>query len=355
MPSLPAQSPWRIARATLIAVVVTVTVTVSALLPHQASAAEPVCAGQDLLATLPALQRTALDAALNGAPYATGNRWLATKGAAQITLVGTMHVADPRMEAPMDRLRPAIAAADAVYLEATEVEMTRLQEEMARNPALLFLNEGPSLLERLSPPDWARLQSELAARGIPGVMAAKLQPWYAAMLLGIPACAMPTSGKMEGFDAKVMDAAKVAGVPMHPLEPYDTVFRIFGQFTIDTQIDMIRATLPITAAAEDQFATLVSAYFAEEHRRLWEFTRLSALAPLQGEDRAKAEADFDRLEVALLTRRNAAWVDKLTEVTGDGRSPTKLVAAFGAAHLAGDKGVLQGLADRGWQITREPF
>ncbi|MEI4486046.1 TraB/GumN family protein [Frigidibacter sp. MR17.14] len=318
------------------------------------AAAAGSCGGQDLMAGLAPAQSAALDAAIAGQPFAEGNRWHARKGAAEITLVGTMHVDDPRLDAPLARLMPVLAQADGLWLEATDEDMAALQQDMARDPSLMFLNEGPSLLERMGP-DWPRLRAEMEARGMPALIAARLQPWYVSMVIGLPPCAMQAAGDSKGLDGRLMAAARTAGVPMHALEPRDTVFRLFDAFPVDTQVEMIRAALPMAEQSEDQFATLLAAYFAESHLRLWAFSRQAALAAVPDADRAEAERDYALFEDAILTRRNAAWVERLTEATGDGSRAQHLVAAFGAAHLAGPEGVLAGLAARGWQLAREPF
>lgn len=327
----------------------------AALLAQAAPAARPACAGTDLLADLAAPEAEALAAALDGQPYPAGNHWIARKGAAEITVIGTLHMFDARMPAILEGLAPAVEAADLLLVEATEAEMTRMQAEIGRRPDLLFLTEGPSLLERLEPAEWTQLSAELAERGIPGMMAAKMQPWYVAMMLGMPACAMPQPGApMQGLDKMLMDAAAEAGTPTRALEAYDTVFHIFARFTTDQQLDMIRASLPLAGAAEDIFATLTAAYFAEEHRRVWQFSRIMTLSA-PGTDAAQARADFDLLERALLTERNRAWMPVIAAEAGNGTAPRKLVVAAGAAHLSGPDGLLALLAEDGWALERRPF
>ena len=321
--------------------------------PQSAPAPRPACAGTDLLADLPGPEAEALAAALEGQPYPSGNHWIARKGAAEITLIGTLHMFDARMPAIAEHLAPAVEAADLLLVEATEAEMRRMQAELGRRPDLLFLQKGPSLLDQLAPAEWAQLSAELAERGVPGMMAAKMQPWYVAMMLGMPACAMPQPGEqLQGLDKMLMDSAAQAGTPTKALEAYDTVFDIFARFTMDQQLDMIRASLPLADAAEDIFATLTAAYFTEEHRRFWEFSRLM---PAPGVDPAQAEAAFDLLERALLTERNRAWMPVIAAEAGDGTAPRKLVLAAGAAHLSGPDGLLALLAAEGWSLERQPF
>ncbi|WP_343081082.1 TraB/GumN family protein [Ostreiculturibacter nitratireducens] len=310
------------------------------------------CEGRNLLGDLPPDQRAALDAAVAAAPYAAGNHWIARKSGSTINVIGTFHLYDERMEGPITGLDPVIRAADAVYLEATDAEMTQLQREIGRNPDILVIPHGDHTLpELLAPDEWALLSEEMRARGIPPFMAAKFRPWYVTMLLSMPPCAMETvTQQREGLDQMVMGVAEAAGVPTHPLEEFDTVFQVFLALSAEEQIDMVRATLPLVAQAEDLFVTMTEAYFTEEHRRIWELSRLQAVTAA-GADSGKMEKDFALMEEALLNGRNRAWMEVILPAA-ENRS---IVVAVGAAHLSGEEGVLNLLAEAGYELGRLPF
>lgn len=342
--------PWQ-ARAIMTRHILSFALALAAsLLPAFASPATAAsCGGRDLLPALAADQRAALDQAVAASPYASGNHWRAEKAGSTIDVIGTLHLYDPRMDAIAARLRPLIAAADEVWLEATDAEIARIKDAMARDPALL-VTTGPTLPERLSPDEWQALSAEMSDRGIPPFMVSKFRPWYVTVLLGIPACAMADSLEgPSGLDHLISGMAKAEGTPTRALEPYDTVFRIFSTLTPEEEIDMIRLSLAQTTDAEDTFATMIESYFAENHRTLWEFSRLSALA--RTEDPARTAQDFARMETALLTGRNRAWAG----VLGKAAPGKRLVVAVGAAHLGGSDGLLDLLEADGYSLTRAPF
>lgn len=320
---------------------------VGALSP--AAAATITCHGQDLIANLPAVDLGSLDAAVAAAPYPSGNHWRARRGTQTIDLIGTFHLYDPRMDAPMARLAPLIASADRVYLEATEVEIEALKQAVATRPELLII-QGKTLPERLPEADWQKLAAALQARGIPAFMGAKFQPWYVAMLLGMPACAMSVMADgATGLDHLITQAAKADGVPMAALEPYDTVFTAITSLSDSDQTAMIHDALLTEHQSEDILATMTAAYFRQDHRAIWEFARQSALkAP--GAEPAQVEADLARMEDVLVTRRNQAWVTLLDKAAGD-----HLIVAVGAGHLAGQQGLLNLLQQAGFALERVDF
>jgi uncharacterized protein YbaP (TraB family) len=313
--------------------------------------AQAACGGRNILTDLAPGDRARLDVAVAAAPYPAGNHWRAKKAGSTVTVIGTFHMADPRMAGLIDRLGPEIAGADAIYLEATRAEMAALQEAVGKRPDLLFVNTGPTLPERLDADEWQQVSREMAARGIPPFMASKFQPWYVTVLLGTPACAMEALSRNEGgLDTLIMDSADAAGVPTRALEPYDTVFHIFSTLSDADQLDMVRAALPMTALAEDMFATLTAAYFSQDHRLIWELSRQQALDSA-GTDTAAVAEDFALMEEALLTGRNRAWMDVILPAA-EGH---EIVVAVGAAHLSGDAGLLNLLQRAGYSLERLPF
>jgi uncharacterized protein YbaP (TraB family) len=315
-----------------------------------AAAQETTCAGQDLIAALAPGDRAALDEATAAVPYPQGLRWRATGGGRTIDILGTFHLYDPRMPIHVARLLPAIRAADRVWLEATTAEMAELQHAISTRPDLI-LTRGATLPERLSEPEWQTLSAALTERGIPAFMASKFQPWYISVLLAMPPCAMAAmAGGSTGIDHLIEEAAQAEGVPAAALEPYDTIFTIFGAIPPDQQLDLIRAALPTAGQAEDMLATMVESYFREDHRQIWEFARLAALRA-DPAARAQLEKDFALMEEALIARRNRAWAEVLT----GGDAGETIVVAVGAGHLSGEDGLLRLLERAGFALERLEF
>ena len=314
------------------------------------AAPEQTCAGRDLMQDLPADQRASVDAAVDAAPYPRGNHWLAVKGDARVHIVGTFHLFDPRMTARMRKLMPVLHAADAIYLEATGKEFDQLRDALAAQPELMF-TKGATLPERLTAAEWTKLAAEMEARGIPAFLASKFQPWYISVLLGVPPCAMSQmSATTSGMDHLIMEAADQMHVPTRALEPYDTAFRAFAGMSDAEQLELIRASLPLTDQTEDMFATMTESYFHEEHRQIWELSRQLALhAP--GADPARIARDFAMMEDSLISARNRAWMDVIVPAA-QGRT---IVVAVGAGHLSGETGLLELLAQAGFQLSRQDF
>lgn len=323
-------------------------ILLSLLLIWLALPAAAVCNGQNLIAALDPATRASLIAAADAQPYPRGNFWRATRGTEVVHLVGTYHLDDPRLDPYMPTFAPLIAGASVVLVEAGPAEQTTLAAEIARRPDFMFITEGPTLPEQLPEAEWQTLADAMRARNIPPFLASKFQPWYVAMILGVAPCAIKDMNKgARGLDERIIIAAGAAEVPIRALEPYDTIFGIFGGMPAEDQLDMIRAALLTADQAEDFAATLIEAYLAEDTRLIWEFSRLQALR-VPGESPEKVDAELAILEEALMKRRNRVWIPVIEAAAAEG----PVFAAFGALHLSGHDGVLDLLEQRGFTLER---
>ncbi|MCK0150389.1 TraB/GumN family protein [Marivita sp. S6314] len=308
------------------------------------------CAGTDLRATLTSAEQSRLDTILTDAPFAEGNHWRATRDGRTIHLIGTMHLPDPRLDAPVNRLQGLIESADILLLEMTDEDEAALQSRLVSDPALLMLPDT-TLPELLSEDQWSAMSDALQARGMPPFMAARFQPWYVSMLLAMPPCASLTDLTAGGLDARLEDIAKQADVPRAALEDVETIFAAFADQPRDVQIDMMLSALVEPEVSEDLFATLLASYFDEAPAEGWAMSTLLAerFSPIPAD---KAAAIFATLEHQLLIKRNRAWIPVLLDAS---EQHTVVVAAFGAAHLPGRDGVLNLLQAEGFTLDRLPF
>lgn len=311
-----------------------------------AAPAKAECYGMNMLDTMPAPEKAMIRAAAEAVPYPSGNFWLAARDGVQMNIIGTYHLDDPRHAATVDHFGPIIATVSTLLVEGGPEEERALKELMAKDPSVMTITEGPTLLESLPAETWKRLSAAMAERGIPGFMAAKFQPWYVTVLLSMPPCALETMVEPKGLDGMLIDAAVAAGVPVRGLEPFDTVFTIFDTFSAAEQIDMIEQTLALEPEIVDFSVTLADAYFDGENRLMWELMRHQSYA-MEGYTRAQVDAEMARMEDVLMVQRNRAWIPVIEKAAAEG----PLVVAFGALHLSGQDGVLNLLAQNGWTIT----
>lgn len=322
--------------------------------PAVGASADP-CSGRNLIDALSPAERAELNRTVRQTPHSEGLLWQAIKGDRRMTLVGTYHFPDSRHQRLLDRVRPIMAAADALYVEAGPVEEARLTKALTEDPSLMVDASGATLPERLSDGEWRQLSQAMSARGTPAVVAAKLRPWYVSMMLGISPCMMTQMRDgvdKGGLDHLLIDSAGDMALPIRALEPWDTVLTVFADLTPAEEVDMIRTSLSTAGHADDYAVTLTDAYFDAAVWEIWEFGRLDAIRN-SGLPAAQIDQMTDLAQTRLMDMRNESWIVPLTKGAADAARQGKgIIAGFGALHLPGEQGVLRLLEKDGWQVTR---
>ncbi|PUB17291.1 TraB/GumN family protein [Yoonia sediminilitoris] len=307
------------------------------------------CVGDGFLDQLSPADRNALAQAASDIPFGNGTVWTAKKGDQQVTVVGTMHVYDPRLEGIRERLKETVQRADLVLVEATQEDQKTLEQLVVTEPGILFLTEGPTLRDLVDDDTWATIAEAASSRSLPPFMAAKMQPWYLSMMLSIPPCAMQdmVSGNL-GLDHMIMQDAAAAGVPTQAVEDIMTLFTIFQQDPLEEQIDLLRISLLAPDTQRQMFVSMLDSYFAGDIATLWEMSRI-AVRQTPGISKEQADLYFEETEASLLVGRNRAWMPVMADALA---RHDDVVIAVGAAHLMGDSGVLKFLQDRGWDLSQ---
>lgn len=323
-------------------------VFLTALLSLPVQAMAQSCGTRDLISELGAEDRARLDALVAPHPYPTGNFWSATKGDTTVTVVGTIHIPDPRLAPIVEMLEETIATADLLVLEATAEGEASLQRLAAEKPEMFFITEGPTLIEILGDEDWARVEARLSAMGIPGFFAAQFQPWYLSLTLAIPPCAITAIQSGErGLDRQLETIAVASDVPLAALDDTEAVLQIFASEPLQDQIDGLMITLEIQSDGDATSSTLIEAYFDGRVRETWEFSRIQ-IEQAGVENGPKL---FEEVNQSLLIERNQDWEPKINALI-DGKQ--NVVIAVGAAHLSGESGVLKALERAGFALEEFP-
>jgi len=306
------------------------------------------CDGENLIQALPPAQQELLQAQADAAPYPEGLLYRATRGDTSITWFGTYHFRHRMTDTHLEMIKPLIETAERVYLEVSRDDTAQMEREIAADPSIMFLTEGPTLPELLGEADWATYKAAMNERAIPGFMAAKFKPIWAAMMLGIGPCETRAGVLNDsGIDELVGDYAAEIGNPSQSLEDFRTLLTMLDSFPQDEQLDMIRLFFAYADQADDMAYTLRETYLAQQVALIWEYSKMMSLE-LGGPDAAD---DFAQFEELLLTQRNRDWVDLLLhEAAGQ-----QVFAAVGAAHLPGENGVLYMLEQEGFEIEALPF
>lgn len=304
------------------------------------------CVGDNLLETLTPAQLAQLDTQIARHPYPSGNIWQAQKPGSTVHVVGTFHLYDPRTAAIIETATNLIETADGAFFEVLEEDEAYMQKRLTEELELGFIVDGPTLLELLSPEEWAELKSRAVEAGIPGFLAAKMKPWVIGMSLGIPLCANIEAKSNIGMDPALIKVARSANVPVRALDDIDELLAVLDKGTLEEQLSDLKLGMWYMGDTTSQYVTTLESYLDGNHRLIWEFAILWATRN-EGPDNDRLRTSFSELEADLLIARNQKWMKKLLPEIADGT----FVIAVGAGHLSGESGILHLLERSGYNLT----
>jgi uncharacterized protein YbaP (TraB family) len=313
------------------------------------------CAGPNLYQSLPASERQTLEAKAAEAPFSEGLLWRAEKGGVVSHLIGTFHVHLPEHAAMVTRLEELTPQPEKVFLELTDDDQLGFQRHLTENPDSYLIQSGPSLIDRLGPDLWSRVEEQLKARGMPPLLAARYQPWFLGMTLMLPPCAYDVvkSGK-KGLDQQIATMAQANNLPTASLDSIDGLLSILASDPLEEQMEDLRWSLSLNTdlAAPELMGTVIDMYLQETIQLIWEFNTSETYKNAAGdEDKSRLATLLKQAEDELIIARNTAWAKVLsTEL-----AQTPALVAVGALHLPGEHGVLKQLQDAGFTLTRAPM
>lgn len=235
--------------------------------------------------------------------------------------------------------------AAAPFNEATqvvgEIDMTKnpMELQMAMQPHMMA--PADSTLTKVLPADEFPVLNEEFKKWAPmqGMELAMLDPMKPMVVttmvtVGITADAIPDFNPNEQLDTWFQTTGASNGKKIVPLETVEQQATLLFDFTpISVQAEALVEMLKDPQKSVDNAKKLTDAYMNQD---------LAAMLELSEKD-----DDHPEFMEAMLDKRNADWLTKLPTIFNDGST----FVAVGALHLAGDKGIIEGLRKLGYTVT----
>lgn len=266
-------------------------------------------------------------------------------------LIGTMHIGKIDSSLPAD-FQFALDKSEQLVLETQLLD----EEYAAQNPKLiqqsvmLLLTNKPlsstvgkkdalivkRIFEESALPEMALLMQNPDAP-------MSVAPWAIWFHLGYTDTPQGYDFK-HGIDELLLRAAKQQNKPVLGLElfePYD----MLSKLPDDAAIRGIRSYIANRDKAKRQTAEMIADYENRRVASLWANNHGQAiLEDIDPQDHAIITEIVDN---QILTQRNQNWLPKITQYLA--QKPT--LVAVGAAHLYGEKGVIELLREQGYTVT----
>ncbi len=222
-----------------------------------------------------------------------------------------------------------------------EIDMT--QDQMAMSMAMqphMMAPADSTLTKVISPEDFAVINEEFKKwspmSGVDLSMFDMMKPMVATTMVavGMSMQAMPGYNPAEQLDTYFQTQGKADGKTIVPLETVEEQAVILYDNTpiahqAEALVDMLKDPAEAIQAVKD----LTAAYNAGDLNKMLELS--------------EKEDEHPEFMLALLDRRNANWLTKLPALMKQAPS----FIAVGALHLAGDKGIVEGLRKLRYTVT----
>jgi len=260
---------------------------------------------------------------------------IAGRDGGEVTLLGSMHLlreSDYPVPASIDRL---FERADLLVMELDLDDIDAAAQQSTILGAAM-LPPGTVLRDVLDTHVYRLAEQRSAELGVQLTLLERFEPWFLAITILDQGMRRLGFQPERGLEQYLVGRSRQAGKEIVGLETLAMQIGIFDALAPSSQQAMLEQTLNELDEAETAMGELATA---------WRSGELEALSAELLDD----FADFPGLYEALVTERNAAWVESLEEFLTDGR---RYLVVVGALHLVGPDSVIDELAARGHVVQR---
>jgi uncharacterized protein YbaP (TraB family) len=280
------------------------------------------------------------DALVNG----EGLLWRIDKpGLAASYLYGTMH---STQSGPMRLAREAAPYAERARVIATELGDLDSAKKIEIGASMLHEAMSPdadTFAGLIEGEDATRVETMLAAKGTPAVMAHHLKLWMLAIAASLPKCELQgQANNLPEVDQSFAEIGKAHHIPVIGLETVDEQMRVIASITPALAAAQLTSMARGGGLADGGYATLLSLYDQEKPA-----AALAVLDAAPGIGAQEREAS-DELTRRLLADRNDVMAARAEPLLAKGG----VFIAVGALHLSGKRGLIALLRARGYRVSK---
>lgn len=243
-------------------------------------------------------------------------------------LFGTMHVKNDRFFAQLD---PVYEAINACHYFAAEYDFSEAPTTIP--PELYQLPPGKKLSDYLSQKKYEKLERILwKSFRIPLKQFERLLPLFVINLITQHILAQNSA---VSLDEHLWQYAQTKGKEGVGVERFAEQLAVLQKIDIETQVQLLVKLGKNVKSFRQQLLKTADIYQSGDIRKLYKVTKKST----------------GKMRKTLLYHRNLIMAERITQW----HQNDAICAAIGAAHLAGEKGVLRYLKQRGFQLQPIPL
>ncbi len=260
--------------------------------------------------------------------------WKVSEKGRTVYVLGSIHFAKPDLYPLNSRIEEAFQSSGllAVEVDLDAVDKTEIQRMIQ---ATGFFPEGRSLEEVISP----ETRSKLKELGVDVTQINRLRPWLVAFTLSKQKLESLGFDGRYGVDQYFLDKARRENKSIAELETFADQLNLFSGFSDSQQDLFLRATLMELENMDGMISRVVSAWRSGDTA---EFGRLFF-------SEYENNPELQPVAEKLFYSRNGRMTSKVEGFLKEGRTCFVIV---GAGHLVGNRGVIQQLKDKGYNVEQ---
>lgn len=244
-------------------------------------------------------------------------------------LYGTFHLVCPNDLQITDAIKKAVGESQQVYLEL-DMDDPNMMMDMQK---AMLLPSGKTLKDLLKPDDYVVLDNYLNQKmhfGLAQMGMLKPIALLSMMYMTVLPC-QPASYDLTFAQMAASGKKEVLG-----LENLSTQLEAFDKIPMEEQLKGLVDMAKKPEEARKEFSDFITLYKSHDIAKLMKAMKTSEFSG----------GDFSQYEAGLLTERNANWIPVIEKAAKE--KPTFF--AFGAGHLADEKGVINLLRKKGYTV-----
>ena len=262
--------------------------------------------------------------------------WRVARGDDQVLIGGTVHMLDEQDFPLPDEFDAAYDEADELILE-TDISALQSEETQTALTRALVYPEGTTLADKVSPETLERFKAFLKERQLPVKQFLTFKPGM--ITAGLTGLELQRLGiDSAGVDQHYNDKARKDGVRLSGLESVEQQIGFIAAIGETNPDAVVSGLLDEVESLGDLMKSAVAAW------------RAGDLEQIEAEIVAPMREDYPLMYDSLIRSRNADWLPLIEQQFGNDERELILV---GAAHLAGEDGLLGALVGKGYTV--EPY
>ncbi len=197
----------------------------------------------------------------------------------------------------------------------------------------VFMKDGKTLKDLLSDEDYTFVSNEFKELGLPMMMLERMKPMFLTIFAQGDVGMGGADSNMKSYEMELYELAQQADKSVHGLETVDDQIAIFDSIPYTEQATLLVESLKSKDSGSDEMEMLTKMYTTQNITEMVE--------SMSAED-----SEYKEFEDIMLNDRNENWIPLMTDYMNESAT----FFAVGAGHLAGKKGVINLLREKGYTL-----